>query len=199
MITPGPTCPTRTAPMEMTVTELDCAGLLRADPGARISRFAVFVPADGLGTPRPIIIHCGAVIGPFAVIHGGTTIGAQARIGEHTVVGLPEPGHPGRCVCPGTGGGTVISTGAIVHAGAVVYADVRIGANSVVGHRTVLRTGVRIDSTARLGHHVTVEHASRIGHAKVGSGSVVPAGVTLGEGAVIGACSLVTRESRRMR
>lgn len=239
--------PTTPPTREMTVAELDRAGLLRADPGARISRFAVFVPADALGTPRPVTIRFGAVVGPFAVIHGGTTIGEQARVEEHTVVGTPELGYAVGRIYPGTGGGTMIGAGAVVRAGAVLYADVQIGVNVLIGHHTLLRTGVHVGIESQLGHHLTVERATRIGRdvrcspgshitsstvladrvflgagvrtindktltwrdphskptlaapwfdtgAKVGSGSVVLAGVTVGERALVGAGSLVTRD-----
>lgn len=244
-ITPPSTSP---APLvsEMTAAELDHAGLLRVDPGVRISRFAVFMPADALGTLRPVTIHSGAMIGPFAVVHGGTTIGERARIEGHTVVGEPELGYAVGRIYPGVGGGTVIGAGAVVRAGAVVYADVQVGANVLIGHHTLLRTGVQVGADTQLGHHLTVERATRIGRevrcspgshitsstvladrvflgagvrtvndktltwrepdrkptlaaprfdtgAKVGSGSVVLAGVTVGELALVGAGSVVTR------
>jgi acetyltransferase-like isoleucine patch superfamily enzyme len=247
MATPPPTPSTSHSVREMTVAELDRAGLLRADPGAQISRFAVFVPADALGTARPVTIHAGAVVGPFAVVHGGTTVGEQARIEEHTVVGCPELGYAVGRIYPGTGGGTLIGAGAVVRGGAVVYADVQIGVNVLIGHHTLLRTGVQVGTETQLGHHLTVERATRIGRdvrcspgshitsstvladrvflgagvrtindktltwrdphrnptlaaprfdtgAKVGSGSVVLAGVTICEYALVGAGSLVTRD-----
>lgn len=235
------------APMELTATELDRAGLLRVEPGAQISRFAIFVPADAMGTARPITIRAGAQIGPFAVVHGGTTVGEQARVEEHTVVGLPELGYAVGRIYPGTGGGTTIGAGAVIRAGAIIYADVQIGVNALVGHGTLLRTNVQVGTETQLGHHLTVERSTRIGRdvrcspgshitssavladrvflgagvrtindktmtwrapqrkpvlkapqfdtgAKVGTGSVVLAGVTIGEHALIGADSLVTRD-----
>lgn len=232
---------------ELTATELDHAGLLMADPGVRISRFAVFVPADALGAPRPITIRAGAVVGPFAVIHGGTTIDQQAHVEEHCVVGKPELGYAVGRLYPGTGDTTVISAGAVIRSGAILYADVRIGINTVVGHHTLLRTGVHIGTDTQLGHHLTVERATQIGRdvrcspgthltsstlvadgvflgagirtindktltwrdphhttrlaaprfdtgAKVGSGTTLLPGVTIGEQALVGAGSLVTHD-----
>ncbi|MFX0574745.1 hypothetical protein [Nocardia nepalensis] len=66
-----------TAAPEMTAVKLDRAGLLRAGANTRISRFAVFIPADELGVLRPIVVGDGAVVGAFAVVHGGTAIGEQ--------------------------------------------------------------------------------------------------------------------------
>jgi serine acetyltransferase len=81
------------APREMTVAELDQAGLLETDTGVQISRYALFCPTDDLGTSRVITLEAGAAIGAFAVIHGGTHVGSRARIEAHTVVGQPELGY----------------------------------------------------------------------------------------------------------
>lgn len=239
---PGPT-----VGRELTAVELDRAGLLHADRNAVISRFAVFVAVDELGTSRSVVIHSGAMIGPFAVVHGGTVISEGARIEEHAVLGKPELGYAVGQTHPGAGGETVIGAGAVVRSGAIVYADVQVGVNTLVGHHTLLRTAVRVDAETQLGHHLTIERATRIGRevrcspgshitsatvladrvflgagvrtindktltwrdphrrptlaaprfgtgAKVGSGSVVLAGVRVGEHAMIGAGSLVTHD-----
>ncbi|MPZ79587.1 MAG: hypothetical protein GEV28_03955 [Actinophytocola sp.] len=231
----------------MSAIELDAAGLLHAETGAVISRFALFVPADALGTPLAVIVRAGAEIGPFAVVHGGTLIGEQARVEEHTVVGKPELGYAVGRIRPGLGGGTVVGAGAVVRSGAVVYAGVRLGVNTVVGHHSLLRTDIAVGTETQLGHHLTIERETRIGRdvrcspgshitsatviadrvflgagirtindktltwrdpnseprltaprfetgAKVGSGTTVLAGVTIGEYALVGAASLVTRD-----
>lgn len=241
----APTAPT--LPAEMTAVELDRAGLLHAVQDVDISRFAIFVPADSLGTLRPVTVRAGAVIGPFAVVHGGTTVDEQARIEEHAVAGKPELGYAVGRIHPGVGGGTVIGAGAVVRSGAIVYADVQLGVNVFIGHHTLLRTCVQVGTETQLGHHLTVERAARIGRdvrcspgshitsstkiadqvflgagirtindraltwrdpnrnpvlapprfdigSKVGSGSTVLAGVTIGEHALVGAGSLVTRD-----
>lgn len=248
MATPETSQPNlRATGREMTASELEHAGLLHADINVVISRYAIFVPVDELGTPRPVVIRSGAVIEPFAVVHGGTTIGEQARVEEHTVVGKPELGYAVGKIRPGVGGGTVISAGATVRSGAVVYAEVGIGVNTLIGHHALLRTAVQVGADTQLGHHLTVERETRIGRdvrcspgshitsstmlgdrvflgagvrtindktltwrdphreptlaaprvdtgAKVGSGCVLLAGVTIGECALVGAGSLVTRD-----
>ncbi len=85
-----PTPHTPMAGSEMTVTELDRAGLLHAEPDTRTDRFAVLVPADHLGTLRPIVVGRGAVLSTFAVMHGGVTFADRARVEEHTVIDKPE-------------------------------------------------------------------------------------------------------------
>lgn len=93
MTTPTASTPATTSG-ELTATELDRAGLLHADLDVQISRLAIFVPGDALGTLRPIRVRTGAVIGAFSVVHGGTTVGEQARIEEHAVVDNPNSDTP---------------------------------------------------------------------------------------------------------
>jgi acetyltransferase-like isoleucine patch superfamily enzyme len=232
---------------EMTVEELDKAGLLHAEQGAQISRYAVFVPADEQGALRAVTVGAGAVVGAFAVVHGGTQLDPQARVEEHVVVGKPEQGYAVGTIHPGSGSLTTVGTGAVLRSGAVVYADVRIGANTVIGHHTLLRTGVRVGTDTLLGHHLVVERDTHIGRnvrcspgshltssvrvadrvflgagirtindktltwrhpqrdpiltppifrtgSKVGSGTTVLAGVTVGEHALVGAGSVITHD-----
>ncbi|MGH3687299.1 MAG: hypothetical protein ACRDRU_18800, partial [Pseudonocardiaceae bacterium] len=83
----------------------------------QISRFAIFVPADTVGAFRPITMRAGAVIGAFAIVHGGTTVGEQARIEEHAIVGKPELGYAIGQIYSGTGGITMIGAGTVVRCG----------------------------------------------------------------------------------
>lgn len=245
--TPSPASTTPTLAREVTAAELDRAGLLHADENVQISRFAVFSPADELGVLRPVVVHRGAMIGAFAVVHGGTTLSEQARIEEHVVVGKPERGYAVGQIYTGSGSLTVIGPGVVIRCGAVVYAAAHIGADTVVGHHSLLRTDVQVGSDTLLGHHLCVERATRIGRnvrcspgshitsatlvadrvflgagvrtindktltwrdphrpptlipprfdtgAKVGSGSVILGGVTIGAHALVGADSLVTHD-----
>ncbi|MFD6160066.1 hypothetical protein ACFWF7_29925 [Nocardia sp. NPDC060256] len=150
-------------PREMTAIELDRAGLLQIDGNAQISRFAVFMPVDELGTVRPVVVGRGAVIGAFAIVHGGSTLAEHARVEEHAVVGKPELGYAVGRTYSGAGDCTVIGVGSVIRSGAVVYADVRVGVQTVVGHHTLLRTGVQVGAQTQLGHHLVVERDTRIG------------------------------------
>ncbi|GAB3890134.1 acyltransferase [Kibdelosporangium lantanae] len=232
---------------DMTAIEMDKLGLLHVDEGVVISRFAMFVPEDEVGVLRPVTVRTGAVVGPFAVLHGGACIGEQARVEEQAVVGKPELGYAVGAIRPGSGEVTSVGAGAVVRSGATVYADVVIGVNTLIGHGTLLRTGVRVGTEAQLGHQIVVERCSSIGRdvrcspgshitssthvadrvflgagirtvndktltwrdpdrsptlvpprfltgAKVGSGSTILAGVVVGERAMVGAGSVVTRD-----
>lgn len=189
MTTPTTSVPASTTMLrELTSVELDRAGLLHADRNVEISRFAAFVPADALGTLRPVTLRAGAVIGAFAVVHGGTTVGEQARIEEHAVAGKPEHGYAVGRIYPGTGGGTVIDAGAVVRSGAIVYADVQVGVNTLVGHHTLLRSGVQVGAQTQLGHHLTVERATRIGRdVRCSPGSHITSSTHIGDWVFLGA------------
>jgi bifunctional N-acetylglucosamine-1-phosphate-uridyltransferase/glucosamine-1-phosphate-acetyltransferase GlmU-like protein len=70
--------------------------LLNAEEGAVISRYAVFIPVDEVAVLWSVTVRTGAVVGPFAVLHGGACVGEQARVGEHAVVSKPELGPSGQ-------------------------------------------------------------------------------------------------------
>lgn len=236
-----------TAGEVVTAAELTSAGLLHAGEGTTISSHAAFVPADEQGTVLPVTIGAGCRVGPFAVIHGGTSLADGARVEEHAVAGKPEHGYAVGKTYDGTGTGTVIGAGSVIRSGAIVYAGTRVGGETVVGHHTLLRSFVTVGDRVQLGHNLTVERETRIGSdvrcspgshitsscvladwvflgagvrtvndrfliwrdperepdlraprfergAKVGSGSVILAGVTIGENALVGAGSVVTRD-----
>jgi acetyltransferase-like isoleucine patch superfamily enzyme len=224
---------------------LSRSGLLLAASGSHVSPYAVFVPADECGVLRSIEIGPGCSIGAYAVLCGGTVLRAEARVEEHAVVGAPERGYAVGEIYPGAGDSTVIGSEAVVRSGAVIYAGAEVGDGTVIGHHTLLRSLVTVGPNSQLGHHLTVERASRIGTevrcspgshitsscvlsdrvflgagvrtindreliwrdpdrqpelmpprfergARVGSGSVILAGVTVGEDALVGAGSVVT-------
>ncbi|ONI88000.1 hypothetical protein ALI22I_19840 [Saccharothrix sp. ALI-22-I] len=173
---------------EFTAAELEQAGLLHTDRNVVISRFAVFVPVDELGTARPVVIRSGAVIGPFAVVHGGTTVGEQVRVEEHTVLGKPELGYAIGQTHAGSGGGTVVGAGVVIRSGAVVYADVQVGLDALIGHHTLLRTGVRIGADTQLGHNLTVERTALIGRdVRCSPGSHITSSTVLADRVFLGA------------
>lgn len=234
-----------TAGEAVTAAELTSARLLHAGVGSSISRQAVFMPADEQGAVLPVVIGPGCRIGPFAVIHGGTSLADGARIEEHAVIGKPEHGYAVGKIYEGAGTGTAIGAGAVIRSGAIVYAGTTVGSETVIGHHTLLRSNASVGDRTQLGHNLTIERETRIGHdvrcspgshitsscvladhvflgagirtvndryliwrdperepdlqaprfergAKVGSGSVILAGVTVGEDALVGAGSVVT-------
>ncbi|GAA2375274.1 DapH/DapD/GlmU-related protein [Dactylosporangium salmoneum] len=171
-----------------TVEDLCRAGLLEVGNGCRIHSSAVFLTADMLGTPRPIILGPGVTIGAFAVVHGGTRVGQDVHLGHHTIVGEPEYGYAVRNIYQGAGAVTTIGAGVVVRAGAVLYADVNVGDDTTIGHNTVLRTGVRIGSGSQLGANMTVERSTRIGNGvRCSPGSHLTAETSVGDRVFLGA------------
>ncbi|MFV2104075.1 DapH/DapD/GlmU-related protein [Micromonospora sp. LOL_024] len=232
-----------------TVTDLVHAGLLELGDGCQIHPSAVFLPADMLGTIRPIALGDRLAVGAFTVVHGGTTVGRDTRIGHRVTVGEPEYGYALRRVYQGAGVPTTIGIGAVLRAGATVYAGASVGDDTTIGHHTLLRTNVRVGTGSQLAANLTVERGCAIGDGvrcspgshltadtvvadrafigagvrtindkeliwrapdneqpllpprfaygcKVGSGAVILAGVTIGEHALVGAGSVVTKDVR---
>jgi carbonic anhydrase/acetyltransferase-like protein (isoleucine patch superfamily) len=89
------------------VTQLVRAGLLWIGAGCRLHPTAVFLPADQLGTVRPIVLGDRVVVGAYAVLHGGLSIGAHGYVGHRAILGEPEYSydgrdhHPGPAITPG--------------------------------------------------------------------------------------------------
>jgi acetyltransferase-like isoleucine patch superfamily enzyme len=230
-----------------TAEDLFRAGLLEVGEGCAIHVSAVFMPRDLMGTLRPITLGARVTIGASAILHGGTKVGADARVGHQVILGEPEFGYALGTLYPGAGGPTTIGSGVILRAGATVYANTSIGDDTTIGHHVLLRTGVRVGSASQLAAHLTVERGTRIGDevrcspgshltadtviedrvfigagvrtvndkeltwrdpehekplspphfkygCKVGSGSVILAGVTIGRHALVGAGAVVTRD-----
>ena len=140
------------------------AGLLWIGAGCRLHPTAVFLPADLSGTVRPIVLGERVVVGAYAVLHGGLSVGAYGYIGHRAVLGEPEYSYAARDHHPGTGADTLLGEGVIIRAGAIVYAGTMIGDDATIGHHTVVCAG-----------------------ASVGAGSVVAANLTVERGAFIGA------------
>jgi acetyltransferase-like isoleucine patch superfamily enzyme len=148
---------------ELTVTEALAVGLLITAPTAHLSRLAVVCPTDDLGDTRPVTIGPDAVVGPGAVLHGGTTVAARARVESHAVLGQPERGYALRRHHHGEGASTTIGARAVVRAGAILYAGVQLGDDAAVGHNSVLRSHVQVGAQTSLGHLMTIERQVRIG------------------------------------
>lgn len=145
------------------VADLLDAGLLEVGEGASVSPYAMFEPVDRLGTLRPIRIGEGCEVGPGAVLHGGVSLDAGARVEEHAVVGKPEYGYAVGRDYPGAGAPTLIGPGAVVRGGAIVYAGVSIGQGSTIGHTTLLRSFVTVGVRTQLGYGMSVERGTRLG------------------------------------
>lgn len=146
-----------------TVTDLVRAGLLELGDGSQIHPTAVFLPADMLGTIRPIVLGDRVAVGAFTIVHGGTTVGRDTRIGHRVTVGEPEYGYAVRRVYQGAGAPTTVGSGVVLRAGATAYAGASIGDDTTIGHNTLLRTNVRVGTGSQLAANLTVERGCAIG------------------------------------
>jgi acetyltransferase-like isoleucine patch superfamily enzyme len=155
---------TTTLDAPVTARDLVRAGLLEIGEGCRMHPTAVFIPADMLGTLRPIVLGARVTIGAFAVIHGGTRVGDDAHIGHRVIIGEPEYGYAVRQVYQGAGDATTIGAGVILRAGAILYAGVKIGEDTTIGHNTLLRTNVVVGRNSQLAANLSVERGSHIGN-----------------------------------
>jgi len=172
----------------ISAADLSAAGLLECGPGCVIDAGAVFVPADALGTLRPVRLGARCVIASGAVVHGGVVLHDEAQAEEHVVVGKPEHGYAVRNVYPGAGAVTEIGARVVLRAGAIVYAGVAIGEDTTIGHHTLLRTDVTIGADCQLGHHLTVERGTRIGcGVRCSPGSHITANTLIEDRAFLGA------------
>jgi acetyltransferase-like isoleucine patch superfamily enzyme len=147
----------------ITVAQMVQDGLLRIGPGCRVHPTVAFLPADVLGTLRPIVLGGDVTVGAYAVLHGGVTIGDHGYIGHHTILGEPEFGYAVRERHHGVGGCTILGTGVVIRAGAIVYAGTTIGDDTTIGHHTLLRTAVSVGAGSQLAANLTVERGVRIG------------------------------------
>ncbi|MEV6851633.1 hypothetical protein [Actinoplanes sp. NPDC051411] len=148
----------------VSAAQLVQAGLLWIGAGCRLHPTVVLLPADLLGTVRPIVLGERVVVGAYAVLHGGLSIGAYGYIGHRAILGEPEYGFAARDHHPGAGAGadTLLGEGVIIRAGAIVYAGAMIGDDATIGHHTVLRAGVSVGAGTVLAANLTVERGAFI-------------------------------------
>lgn len=180
--------PTITVGGPVTVTDLRRAGLLEIGDGCRVHPTAVFVPADMLGTLRPIVLGARVSVGAFTVVHGGTRVGDDAHLGHRVILGEPEYGYAMRQVYQGVGGTTTIGSGVVVRAGATIYAGACVGDDTTIGHNTRLRTNVVVGSGSQLAANLTVERGTRIGDGvRCSPGSHLTADTVVGDRVFLGA------------
>lgn len=144
--------------------------------------------APGLLLGEDVEIGEGTIIGGHAIIHSGVRIGAGARIGDHAQVR----------------DGARIGAGAVVGSFTSVDPEVTIGERSSIQTRCYITGGTVIEDDVFVGPGVITLNDKLTGGdlayprlcrgAKIGGGSVILPGVTVGENAVVGSGSVVTRD-----
>lgn len=143
-------------------------------------------------TGRTVYVGDGTIIGPNTIIYEGVSIGRDCLIGD----------------------GAVIREGTTIGDECVIGMHVTIGDQVTIGDRTRvldhshLTPGTRVGSDVFIGPGVMTANDNTIGWAatgelappvicdqvKIGMQAALLPGVTIGEGATVGACALVTRD-----
>jgi acetyltransferase-like isoleucine patch superfamily enzyme len=186
-----------------------------ADAEGAVSRIEI---GSGARVGAYAVICGGACIGENAQVEEHTIVGKPEK---GYAVGHV---YPGAGAHTHIGPGVVVRAGAVIYAGVLVGAGTVIGHHSLlrsfvtVGQDTQLGHSLTIERAARIGDCVRCSPGSHITSScvladrvflgagvrtindreliwrKVGSGSVVLAGVVIGENALVGAGSVVTRD-----
>lgn len=141
---------------------------MQNDYGTRFPQVRFYNPAL-TEVQDDVTIGAGSRVGSMTVIHAGARIGSGVTIGSHCNV----------CACV-IGDNVSIQTACHVTRGVVIEDDVFLGPN-VVTLNDKLRGGP-----------LTYPRIAR--GAKIGGGSVILPGVTVGAGALVGAGSVVTKD-----
>lgn len=116
-----------------------------------------------------VTIGDGSRIGSFTLIHENAVIGSDCTVGSHCNI----------CACS-IGDNVIIQTACHITKGVVIEDDVFIGPGVVTLNDKLLDKGLKFPHICK--------------GAKIGGGSVILPGVRIGEYAVLGAGSIVTKD-----
>ncbi|MDA1195045.1 MAG: DapH/DapD/GlmU-related protein [Planctomycetota bacterium] len=149
---------------------------------------------DGRAPSEPGGIHASAQVHPTALVDDGATVGANTRIWHFVHVSA----------------GAVIGAGCVLGQNVFVAPGVRIGAGCRIQNNVSVYTGVELEDEVFVGPSAVFTnvvnpraHVSRkdafaptrvCRRATIGANATIVCGVTLGEGAFVGAGSVVTRD-----
>ena len=139
----------------------------------------------------PVGVQIGArtTIGPGAILHAGTALGADVRIDAGAVIGseaFQVSARTGDYLELRHVGGVQIGDHTHVHAGAIV-AQGPLSAPTVIGERCQIGSGAFVSHQCVFGHHVFVgHHATLNGRVKVGAGAWVGPGAVVSDRVVLG-------------
>jgi UDP-2-acetamido-3-amino-2,3-dideoxy-glucuronate N-acetyltransferase len=171
----------------------------RLEPGCHIEHGAVIGKLSRINAgsrsldpvARPTVLGAGTIVGCYAVLCSGVATGEGAFFGDHVLV------REGACI----GARACIGHSATIGLGVVIGDDTRLQGYCGIAANVVIEEG------CFLGPNVTVltgmsMHPNDDGspgpavirrHCRIGTGATIMPGVEVGEGATVGASSVVTR------
>ena len=138
------------------------------DPSSRYPK-VLFYNAHLTEVQEDVKIGAGTRIGSFALLHSGAVIGADCLIGSHCNI----------CRCE-IGNNVSIQTACHITRGVRIEDDVFIGPGVITLNDPLDDDGLRYPVIMR--------------GARIGGGSLILPGITIGENALVGAGSVVTRD-----
>lgn len=142
-------------------------------------------------------VGAGCVIGAHAVIYAGVMLGRDCRVGDHAVI-RENVVTGDRCVI---GCMVDIQYGATIGDDVRILNEAQIAGGMVIGDGTFIGPGVQTANDPHVARHDLSDYQDRgqvaptIGRKVfVGVGAVILPGVSIGDGAVIAAGAVVTRD-----
>ena len=150
------------------------------------------------------IVEAGATLGDGCVIHAGAIVRASAVLGERVIV------HPYAVVAgdpqvlrfdTSIASGATIGPGTIIHEYATINRAMHKGCSTVVGSNCLLMACSHVAHDAVVGDNVVIANAVLLAghvhianHAVLGGGSAYHQFTRVGQGAIIGGLSRITRD-----
>ncbi len=176
------------------------------EPGVKVGAFSVFgrQPYPTAANRRAVSqlvgsgrIGSGSVVGCLCVIYAGVFIGRDVCVGDHAVI-REDVRIGDRCVI---GAKVDIQYGATIGDDVRLLNEVQIAGGTVIGNGSFLGPGVQTANDPFVAHFSLDEYKDRgqigpqIGkNVFVGVGAILLPGIRIGDGALIGAGAVVTKD-----
>jgi acetyltransferase-like isoleucine patch superfamily enzyme len=164
--------------------------------GAVLGKRPVLGPNTRAAPPEPEAttrLESGCAIGAYAILVAGAEVGPGAVVGDRAF--LREHATVGRDAV--VGGGSQIGSGAAIGARAKLMNNALVARGSVIEEDVFLGPAVTTTNDPTLGRHLDAERicgAILRRACRIGAGVIILPGIEIGEEALVGACSLVTRD-----
>jgi len=122
------------------------------------------------------------------ILHGKVTLGEGTTVQANVISGSAEDGE------------LDVGKDCTIRSGTVIYSGVKIGDSFRSGHNVLIRENTKIGDNVLVGtssdmkYGVTLKGPVIKQRARIGANSAIMPGITIGEGAIVGASSVVTKD-----